>query len=55
MLRFTSDEVLERVDEHGDLFAGTLDDDRSRPHHAEHGYWRVESERLRTFHPRSDR
>jgi bifunctional non-homologous end joining protein LigD len=27
MLRFTADEVLERVDEHGDLFAGTLDDD----------------------------
>ncbi|HEY2298198.1 MAG TPA: non-homologous end-joining DNA ligase [Jatrophihabitans sp.] len=28
MLRFTADEVLERVDEHGDLFAGTLDDDQ---------------------------
>jgi bifunctional non-homologous end joining protein LigD len=27
MLRFTADEVLERVAEHGDLFAGTLDDD----------------------------
>ena len=27
MLRFTTDEVLERVDEYGDLFAGTLDDD----------------------------
>jgi bifunctional non-homologous end joining protein LigD len=25
-LRFTSDEVLARVEEHGDLFAGTLDD-----------------------------
>ena len=31
MLKFTSDEVLERVDEYGDLFAGTLDTaDRTR-------------------------
>jgi bifunctional non-homologous end joining protein LigD len=31
MLRFTSDEVLARVEEHGDLFAGTLDaTDRAR-------------------------
>jgi bifunctional non-homologous end joining protein LigD len=31
MLRFTSDEVLARVEEHGDLFAGTLDaTDRTR-------------------------
>jgi bifunctional non-homologous end joining protein LigD len=28
MLRFTSDQVLERVESHGDLFAGTLDDSR---------------------------
>ncbi len=27
MLRFTTDEVLERVDEYGDLFAGTLEND----------------------------
>jgi bifunctional non-homologous end joining protein LigD len=27
MLRFTSDEALARVDEYGDLFAGTLDDE----------------------------
>jgi bifunctional non-homologous end joining protein LigD len=31
-LRFTSDQVLERVDEHGDLFAPILDGTQSLPH-----------------------
>jgi bifunctional non-homologous end joining protein LigD len=31
-LRFTSDQVLERVDEHGDLFARILDGTQSLPH-----------------------
>ena len=42
-LRFTADEVLERVDEHGDLFAGTLDDQAAHRDHRRDGYSRVES------------